>query len=119
MSMRSLVFVSVIAIGVAGCFHRSTYAIGDEVSPPHGLDSAGTAKWIAQQRATCPGELHFMIDHMPTVSLDGSPAPYQSGIIAVVCARAQASRFSTIRPTDAEAAKGSLLIVRAPRAPLI
>jgi hypothetical protein len=87
--MRSLIFVGVIAIAVAGCFHRSSRGlrIGDEVIPPRGLDSTGTAQWIARQRAACPGDLHFMVDHMPVVSLDGSPVPYQSGIVAVVCAR--------------------------------
>ena len=87
--MRSLVLVGVVAIVLPGCFRRSSNAlrIGDEVSLPHGLDSAGTAKWIAQQRTACPGELHFLTDHMPMFSLDGSPVPYQSGIIAVVCAR--------------------------------
>jgi hypothetical protein len=86
--MRSLVIViGVIAAVLAGCFHRSGLRIGDEVSLPHGLDSAGTAKWIAQQRAACPGNLHFKIDQMPVVSLDGTPVPYHSPIIAVVCAR--------------------------------
>jgi len=87
--MRSTLVVGLVAIALSGCFRQSRRAlrIGDEVSPPFGLDSLATAKWIAQQRAACPGALHFMIDHMPTVSLDGSPVPYQSGIVAVVCAR--------------------------------
>jgi hypothetical protein len=87
--MRSMIVVGVVATLLSGCFHRSSHGmrIGDEVSPPSGLDSAGTAKWIARQRAACPGNLRFLIDHMPVVSLDGSPVPYQSGIVAVVCAR--------------------------------
>jgi hypothetical protein len=87
--MRSMIVVGVGATVLFGCFHRPSHAlrIGDEVSPPQGLDSVSTAKWIAQQQAACPGKLHFLIDHMPTVSLDGSPVPYQSGIVAVVCAR--------------------------------
>jgi hypothetical protein len=32
------------------------------VSPPIGLDSVGTARWIAQQRAACPGTLRFFVE---------------------------------------------------------
>jgi len=73
----------------AGCFHRMSHdlRIGEEVIPPAGLDSVGTVKWVSEQRSRCRGELHFNVDHMPTFSVDGSPAPYQSGIISVVCAR--------------------------------
>jgi hypothetical protein len=85
--MRSLSLAAgVFAALSAGCVHRRGLRIGEEVIPPPGLDSAGTPAWVAQQRARFPGELHFNVDHMPTVSLDGSPAPYQSGIISVGCA---------------------------------
>ena len=86
--MRSMIVVGG-AIVVFGCFRRSSHAlrIGDEVTPPQGLDSVGTSKWIAQQQAACPGKLRFLIDHMPMVALDGSPVPYHSGIAAVVCVR--------------------------------
>ena len=87
--MRSMVLLGVVATVLFGCFRRSSHAlrVDDEVSPPQGLDSAGTAKWIAQQQAACPGKLRFLIDQMPMVSLDGGPVPYHSGIVAVVCAR--------------------------------
>jgi hypothetical protein len=87
--MRTMIVVGVGATVLSGCFHRSrhTLRIGDEVSPPQGLDSVSTAKWIAQQQAACPGKLRFLFDHMPMVSLDGSPVPYHSAIGAVVCAR--------------------------------
>jgi hypothetical protein len=90
MDMKRVGFtVALVAAVSVGCFHRPSHSlrIGDEMIPPQGLDSAGTAHWIAQQRARCPGELHFRVDHMPAFSLDGSPVPYQSGIISVVCAR--------------------------------
>lgn len=87
--MKSLWFVvGVLTIVVTGCF-RSAHGlrIGEEVSPPRGLDSAGTAKWIAQQRAACPGKLRFLVDNMPFVSFDGSPVPYHSDIVGVDCVR--------------------------------
>jgi hypothetical protein len=88
--MRSLrLAVALIATAAAGCFHRASHGLwlGQEVIPPSGLDSVATAQWIAQQRARCPGQLRFNVDHMPTFSLDGSPVLYQSGIISVVCVR--------------------------------
>ena len=90
MDMRSMVIVvGVIAIVLAGCFHRSGHAlrIGDQVVPPQGLDSIGTVKWIAQQRAACPGNLLVLIDRMSVGSLDGTPVPYHSDIAAVMCTR--------------------------------
>jgi len=84
--MRRVILIGGILAGVTtGCFPHRNLRIGDEVAPPRGLDSLGTATWIAQQRARCPGDLRFNVDHMPTVSLDGSPVPFQSGIISVAC----------------------------------
>jgi hypothetical protein len=91
--MRGLIVaVGGLAVVASGCIHRSARAlrIGQEVSPPQGLDSLGTATWIAHQRAACPGNLRFLVDQMPFVSLDGSPVPYHSGIVAVECVRLQA-----------------------------
>jgi hypothetical protein len=78
-----------VPAALAACVHRSghTLHVGEQVSPPSGLDSLGTAAWIAQQRAACPGTLHFLIDNMPVFSLDGSPVPYQSHIGGVMCVR--------------------------------
>lgn len=88
--MRNEVVLGVVlASALSGCYRRSSQnmRIGDEVTPPQGLDSAGTARWIAQQQAACPGRLRIGVDHMPVVSLDGSPVPYQSGIVSVACVR--------------------------------
>jgi hypothetical protein len=74
-------------VPLGGCYHhaRQTLRIGGEVSPPAGLDSVGTAKWIDAQRAACPGRLRFLVDEMPIVQLDGGPATYHSFIVAVQC----------------------------------
>ena len=90
MDVRSLIIVSgVIVTGLVGCVHRSHggLRVGEEVALPRGLDSAGTVNWVSQQRAACRGNLRVLTDHMPVVSLDGSPAPYHSPIIGVVCAQ--------------------------------
>lgn len=85
---RPVIVVGVIAFVLAGCFHRSRDAlrVGELVIPPPGLDSVGTAKWVARQRAACRGKLRIIIDRMPVVSLDGTPVPYHSDIAAVECA---------------------------------
>ena len=88
--MRSLqLVVVVLAIVVAGCVHSGhALRFGEEVSPPKGLDSAGVAKWIGQQRAACPGNLNLLRDEGGTMrNYGGSPVPYQSPLIAVVCRR--------------------------------
>ena len=87
--MRTLVvIIGVIATGLAGCARRAgQMRVGDQLSPPQGLDSAGTVAWIAQQRAACRGQLRLAVDQMPVVSLDGTPVPYHSPIVGVICAR--------------------------------
>jgi hypothetical protein len=88
MGLRSRITIAGAAVaGLAGCFHWPHHGqrIGEEVSLPHGLDSVGTVNWVAQRRAACPGILRILTDHMPVVSLDGSPMPYHSPIIGVVC----------------------------------
>jgi hypothetical protein len=51
-------------LATLACFHRAGHTphIGEQVSPPIGLDSVGTARWIAQQRAACPGTLRFLVE---------------------------------------------------------
>jgi hypothetical protein len=87
LSVLSVTCATLIALG--GCWHysRRTLRIGDEVARPANLDSVGTDKWIAEQRAACPGQLHFLVSYMPVVSLDGSPVPYHSPVLAVSCVR--------------------------------
>lgn len=84
-----LLIIGMLATSGVGCFRHSGQGlrIGEQVDLPQGLDSVAAAKWIAQQRATCPGQLRFLTDQMPRVSLDGTPVPYRSPIVAVVCAR--------------------------------
>src|ERR1700709_2615174 len=96
MNMRRLTFMgAALVIANTGCFHssRGRLRFDEQVNLPPGLDSAGTVQWLAQQRARCPGELRVGVDHMPMISLDGSPVPYHSGIVAVLCARPSASTF--------------------------
>jgi hypothetical protein len=88
--MRPLLIpVAALTVLLAACWHRSAHAlrIGQQVMMPPGLDSAGVANWVAQQRARCPGIVRILEDRMPVVSLDGSPVPYHSPIIDVRCAR--------------------------------
>jgi hypothetical protein len=92
LSMRRLFAISLAVAALAtvgGCWHHSrrTLRIGDQVDRPAHLDSLGTDKWIAEQRAACPGQLHFLVSHMPVFSLDGSPVPYHSPVLAVRCVR--------------------------------
>jgi hypothetical protein len=84
---RWIIIAGAAVAALAGCFHWSHHAlrIGEEVSLPHGLDSVGTVNWVAQRCTACPGILRILTDHMPVVSLDGSPMPYHSPIIGVVC----------------------------------
>ena len=87
MRLKSRIIMAGAAVTwLAGCFHWPHHGprIGEEVSLPRGLDSAGTVSWVAQQRAACRGTLRVLTDHMPVVSLDGSPQ-YHSPIIGVQC----------------------------------
>src|SRR4029078_13745049 len=76
MRLKSRIIMAGAAVTcLAGCFQWPHHGprIGEEVSLPRGLDSAGTVSWVAQQRAACPGTLRVLTDHMPVVSLDGWP----------------------------------------------
>ena len=84
-----LIPVAALTVLLAACWHRSAHAlrIGQDVEMPRGLDSAGVANWVAQQRASCRGILVIGEDRMPVVSFDGTPVPYHSPIIDVRCER--------------------------------
>jgi hypothetical protein len=84
-----LIPVAALTVLLAACWHRSAHAlrIGQEVEMPRGLDSAGVANWVAQQRASCPGILVIEQGGLAVVSLDGSPVPYYSPIIGIRCER--------------------------------
>lgn len=88
--MRSLqLVVVVLAVVVAGCVHSGhALRFGEQVSTPKGLDSAGVAKWLVQQRAACPGILNLLFDEGGTARNYGSSTfTYQSPLVAVVCRR--------------------------------
>lgn len=69
-----------------GCLHRAA-RIGPYVSPPQGLDSLGTAKWIDAQRAACPGHLQFMSDYGGAARDFDGVARYHSPLVEVRCIR--------------------------------
>jgi hypothetical protein len=71
-----------------GACHRgqASLRIGDQVSPPPGLDSIATARWVDAQRAACPGVLKFQVDPGFARDLDGV-ARYHSWLAGVQCVR--------------------------------
>jgi len=87
---RTLLARSVILVALTvlhGCFHRaqSGLRIGDQVSPPRGLDSAATAKWVETQRAACPGRLRFLVDEGVIAADTSRVARYHQSLAAVQC----------------------------------
>ena len=81
--------VAASAIGFSiGCHHRQ--AAATIVPVPIGLDSAGVAHWVAQQRAACRGRLVMHLDKGGAVRNFDSAATstefrYHSGLIGVQC----------------------------------
>jgi hypothetical protein len=86
--MRRRLTATAAALLLTGCFfHRSGLRDGEEVSPPQGLDSVATVRWVAARRAECAGRLVMLLDEGAVRTFDGEPAQYHSGLIAVVCRR--------------------------------
>jgi hypothetical protein len=83
--------VAACAVGYSiGCHHRE---VATTIVPvPIGLDSAGVARWIAQQRAACRDRLVTLMDEGGTARNFDSSAPsrefrYHSGLVGVQCQR--------------------------------
>jgi hypothetical protein len=89
MSKSRVVAAAVLVLSL-GCFARrhSGLAYGQAISPPTGLDSLSTAKWVDDQRSACHGRLVVMVDEGGVVrDLDRPVARYHSPLVGVICQR--------------------------------
>lgn len=86
-SMSRVTAVVVLVLSL-GCFVRrhSGLAYDQIISPPAGLDSLATVKWVDKQRAACRGRLLMLVDEGSVRDLD-RPARYQSSLVGVECRR--------------------------------
>jgi hypothetical protein len=86
--VRVFAAVTLCVVIFAACIRRSPVLHpGDQRDVPRGLDSAGTAKWVAAQRAACRGRLVILVDEMPQFDLDGRTATYRTPLVGVQCGK--------------------------------
>jgi hypothetical protein len=79
--------IATCAVGFSiGCHRREA---GTTVPVPIGLDSAGVARWVAQQRAACRGRLLTLLDEGAVRNFDSAATRiefrYHSSLIGVQC----------------------------------
>lgn len=86
MSRVAAVVVLVLSLG---CFVRrhSGLAYGQIISPPTGLDSLATVKWVDERRAACRGRFAVMVDEGSVHDFDRSGYQYRSSLVGVECRR--------------------------------
>jgi len=83
-----IAIIAACAVGFSiGCHHREAATI---VPVPMGLDSAGVARWVAQQRTACRGRLVTLLDEGGTARNFDSTATrtefrYHSYLAGVQC----------------------------------
>jgi hypothetical protein len=89
--MRHFTRTAALALGLFGCYRRSPASMrfGEQVPLPRAIasDSVATAKWLAEQKAACPGDLITSEGGLLEFSFDGRPVPYHSHILYVTCER--------------------------------
>lgn len=90
MTIRIATIVAALAVVISsGCHHAANPAT-TIVPVPIGLDSAGEARWLSQQRADCRGRLIKFLDEGGAVrNLDsvarGTTVQFHSGLVGVQC----------------------------------
>jgi hypothetical protein len=80
--------VAACAVGFSvGCHHREPATT--IVPVPIGLDSAGVARWLGQQRAACRGHLVTLLDEGSIRNFDSAATRtefrYHSWLVGVQC----------------------------------